>query len=65
MPHTIEATSPALVLGVSYSLSALTEPATQEEEQPGSAVLGFMVVIVSYLILGMGITAAWALWSLP
>lgn len=64
MPHTIEATSPALVLGVSYPLSALTEPAEPEEETSGSAVLGFMVVIVSYLMLGMGIMAAWALWSL-
>ena len=64
MSQTIEATSPALVLGVSYRLSALTEPAVQEEEQSGSAVLGFMVVIVSYLTLGLGITAAWALWNL-
>jgi hypothetical protein len=62
MSHTIESTSPALVFGVSYRLSVASEPAKQEEEQPGSALLGFMVVILLYLILGMGATAAWALW---
>ena len=63
MPHTIENASPALVLGVSYRLSVATESAKQEdEEESGSALIGFMVVIVFYLILGMGATAAWALW---
>ncbi|QNI30534.1 hypothetical protein H7849_15440 [Alloacidobacterium dinghuense] len=64
MAHTIESSSPALVLGVSYPLSIVSRSTIQKEEPDGSAALAFIVVLAVYLVVGIGIIAAWALWHL-